>query len=371
MMPSSPKRQSRRWSIFVWIISLAVLQALFVSYQLNSVAVQQLQLAPRDRMLEKPASPSPQQRVAPTNNNNSASLTYATSCVPANATFAYAFLIAGCSASHPGYRGFLWGAMVSVEILKAHGSRADMVVLVQLQYNTSDTTIPEEDLLRSMGIRVVYIPPPTSSQHTFYDAVLQKFRILELVEYEKVLFLDADIMPIDTQFDYLFESPLLRPNIVRATRAEPANAGFFVLAPGPGKWEQMQEVVDRREIDALERNLYRVFDFDKGWGADLRPEGGWKGTHRKGSKYNFWFGAAGECYRDLVRKEQSAGDALAFSIPYICCYYVSRSRPFVLLDQIRGAECHSIDWRQLRELGRESSNGSACAGAVFSRTLRR
>lgn len=222
--------------------------------------------------------------------------------IPANETFAYAFLIAGCGESNPGYRGFLWGVLVAVEILRTHGSVADMVLMVQMQH--ADERLAEEHVLRSMRIRLVYIPTiaattksattESNSNYTFYDAVLEKFRILELVEYEKVLFLDADIMPVETQFDYLFTSTdILRPNILRATRGEPANAGFFVLAPGPGKWDRLQEVIDRREIDAIRYPRYRNFDFQLGWGADLRPEGGWKGTHQTGNKYNFWFAAAG------------------------------------------------------------------------------
>jgi hypothetical protein len=54
----------------------------------------------------------------------------------------------------------------------------------------------------------------------------------------------------------------------------------------------LQEIIDRREIDALNRTLHHNFDNELGWGASLKPTGGWKGTHRGGDNWAFWYGAA-------------------------------------------------------------------------------
>jgi hypothetical protein len=213
--------------------------------------------------------------------------------IPPNSDYAYAFLIGGCGPENPGYKGFLWSTMVSTEIFRSHNSTADVVLLVQMAGTTETLPYDEERALYEMRIRVHYLPHVTTLNHTsFYDAVLEKFRILELVEYQRVMFLDADVMPLDTSFDYMFTASLLKPNVLRATRAEPANAGFFVLEPGPGKFDQLQEIIDRREIDALNRTLHHNFDNTMGWGVSLAPTGGWKGTHQGGNNWKFWYGAA-------------------------------------------------------------------------------
>jgi hypothetical protein len=212
--------------------------------------------------------------------------------IPPNSDYAYAFLIGGCGPENPGYKGFLWSTMVSTAIFRSHNSTADVVLLVQMAGTTDSLPYDEERALYEMRIRVRYLPHVPLNHTSFYDAVLEKFRILELVEYQRVMFLDADVMPLDTSFDYMFTTTLLKPNVLRATRAEPANAGFFVLEPGPGKFDQLQEIIDRREIDALNRTLYHNFDNTMGWGVSLVPTGGWKGTHQTGQNWNFWYGAA-------------------------------------------------------------------------------
>ena len=225
--------------------------------------------------------------------------------------YAYAFLIGGCGPESPGYKGFLWGVKVSAEILRSNNSTADVVALIQLAGSSRRLPAEEEQALANMQIRVQYLPPVTM-EHSFYDAVLEKLRILQLTEYRRVLFLDADIMPLDTSMDYVFEATdaeagssskndrnateaaLLKPNVLRATRGEPCNAGFFVLEPGEGKWERLQEIIDRREVSALQQKWARHWDSVTGWGAETHPEGGWKGTHQS-QKYGwkFWFAAAG------------------------------------------------------------------------------
>jgi alpha-N-acetylglucosamine transferase len=68
----------------------------------------------------------------------------------------------------------------------------------------------------------------------FHRAVLDKFRILGLVEYRRVLLMDGDVMPI-ASLDYLFEmsdgeNATLKENLITAGKMEPANAvSLFLL----------------------------------------------------------------------------------------------------------------------------------------------
>jgi hypothetical protein len=77
--------------------------------------------------------------------------------------------------------------------------------------------------------------------HPTIYAVLDKFRILGLVEYRRVLLMDGDVMP-NTSLDYLFEmsdgeNATLKENLITAGKMEPANAVslrlFLLTAPIP------------------------------------------------------------------------------------------------------------------------------------------
>jgi len=85
-----------------------------------------------------------------------------------------------------------------------------------------------------------------------------------MVEYSRVLFIDADTMPL-CNLDYMFElsepsssvvevnkkKPLLKANVIIAWRGEGANAGFFMMKPNNEDWEQLQREIRRKEEKAL------------------------------------------------------------------------------------------------------------------------
>ena len=84
------------------------------------------------------------------------------------------------------------------------------------------TALPPEDeaILTKSGVIVKYIPKPITDN--FHTAMMDKFRILELTEYERVLYLDADVMPLNN-LDYIFEASvgpnaILEENVVLAIK---------------------------------------------------------------------------------------------------------------------------------------------------------
>ena len=218
--------------------------------------------------------------------------------------FAYAFLAAGVNVNDPiSYLGYLSNVIASARALRSAGSTADIVLLVRLS-----AVVPEEasasatlselppvrkaDLDRA-GIKLYYIP--RVKVDNFYTAVMDKFRILQLVQYERVLFLDTDVIPL-CNLDYIFLSSAggevdggivpvtLRPNVVIAYKTEPANAGFFLLAPMPGDYNKIESlIIDRQE---------QGYDFDtvQGWGKVMDgPDDGWRtGPGKRGNGWDFF-----------------------------------------------------------------------------------
>ena len=75
---------------------------------------------------------------------------------------------------------------------------------------------------------------------------MDKFEILDLVQYSRVLFLDSDIMPF-CNLDYLFHlsdwsNAVLKDNLVFAWRNEPANGGIFMLKPNHTDYLNIKEI---------------------------------------------------------------------------------------------------------------------------------
>ena len=214
--------------------------------------------------------------------------------------YAYAFLVSGCSEKTPSYRGFLYNIVVATQRLRDLGSTiADFVVFIQMSSSTEARRLPpdEERLLRDdMGIDVVYLPKMRSSVHEcFYAVVKEKFRILQLTQYERVLFLDADMMPV-CNLDYMFalsdhgsyngtKGPKLQESVIMAAQNEACNAGFFMLKPSMKDWDLLQQHIRAKEEKALELP-YPWWDINEGWGHVITPPDYWKPVN--GSKLTQW-----------------------------------------------------------------------------------
>ena len=141
----------------------------------------------------------------------------------------------------------------------------DIWVLVQLSPDSSISRLPDDDLrlLKAMngtersGIatnRVFVSYVDRSFKESFAQLVYDKFRILQMTQYRRVMFLDADTIPL-TNMDYMFslsegEEPLLQPNFIMASGAEPCNAGMFILEPKEGEWEALQQVIHHQHASA-------------------------------------------------------------------------------------------------------------------------
>ena len=123
---------------------------------------------------------------------------------------------------------------------------------------------------------------------------MSKFQVLALTQYRRVLLMDADVMPL-TNLDYLFHlsdlDGLLKENVVVTSAMEPANAGFFMVTPKSGDFEELSQIVETRERDALNITSKYKFNETIGWGHVMAPPNdGYKLRNGKtGFLWNFLF----------------------------------------------------------------------------------
>eukprot|EP00339_Tiarina_fusa_P005310 CAMPEP_0117006838 /NCGR_PEP_ID=MMETSP0472-20121206/6933_1 /TAXON_ID=693140 ORGANISM="Tiarina fusus, Strain LIS" /NCGR_SAMPLE_ID=MMETSP0472 /ASSEMBLY_ACC=CAM_ASM_000603 /LENGTH=514 /DNA_ID=CAMNT_0004708437 /DNA_START=125 /DNA_END=1669 /DNA_ORIENTATION=+ len=202
--------------------------------------------------------------------------------------WAYAFLVGGCGQTKPEYKGFIYNVAVAAQRFRELGSAADVLVFVQMSVHTEEIELPEEEtrLLESNGVRIIYLPKFARPVHEkFYALVQEKFRILELTDYSRVLFLDSDIMPL-CSMDYMFElsepetgEPTLKENVVLAWRLEPANAGFFMMKPDLEDFASVQDAILKREEKALTLP-WPHWDPVEGWGHVIEASDAWRTPDR-------------------------------------------------------------------------------------------
>jgi len=205
--------------------------------------------------------------------------------------YAYIFVMGGIHEDRGGYRGFLFDILIAVHLLQKFGSTADMYVYCQLSPDSKRQTLLDEDSrwLESLNITIKYLPKPATE--SFASVVYEKFRGLTMTEYSRVIFLDADAIPL-ANLDYMFEksvgpNAILKPNLIVASRGEPCNAGLFMLAPAESAWDDLQKVI-RQQHESAKDLPYPKFDRSIGWGHDFKKSGDqWDAAEKSGVKWNY------------------------------------------------------------------------------------
>jgi len=93
--------------------------------------------------------------------------------------FALAYAISGCTETS--CLGYVLNSLVAAAVLA--DSSLDKVILVRMMGNA--TRLPQEKWLLQAGYRVQYVPPVRVDN--FGVATLEKFRVWELTEYDRVM----------------------------------------------------------------------------------------------------------------------------------------------------------------------------------------
>lgn len=218
--------------------------------------------------------------------------------------FAYTFLVAGINPKNPTWRGYIYSVIVSKHLFtKTFHTVADVILLLRIHADSPDTKLPKEDeeLLRKSNITFIYLPKPKVDN--FHTAMMDKFRIMELDEYERIVYLDADVIPLNN-LDYLFHlskmidpitnQPYLQENIGLAYNNEPMNGGLFMLKPNKTEYMMLTKIVEK-----VERQGYH-FNQTIGWGHVMDIDDKWESL--TGPVSNTWsmYGGFTVCFISVV-----------------------------------------------------------------------
>jgi alpha-N-acetylglucosamine transferase len=140
--------------------------------------------------------------------------------------------------------------MVFVHLLRDLGIRQDADVIV-LHLPLAPLILEK---MRRMGLLTRLVEPLDNVRHQHYRHSLVKLRVLELAEYDRVLFTDADAIPLNS-LDDLLSLPLTDP--IAAPRAywlqQPYwTSALLVVQPSIARWNRIK----RHFETASQRNAY-------------------------------------------------------------------------------------------------------------------
>ena len=210
--------------------------------------------------------------------------------------YAYVWVIGSIHENNMAYKGFLYNVLIAAKVLREKGSTADFVFWAQLSPKSKlKGRLPEEDerMLRELGVQIRMLDEV--EHESFSQIVYEKFRLLTMIEYKRVIFLDADILP-RASLDYIFHlsdpgdastPTLLRPNLILATRGEPCNTAFFMVEPSDAGWKLLQDTVTRQHKEGASLP-YPHFSRSDGWGYNFQMNGDpWKATNKTGWKWAY------------------------------------------------------------------------------------
>ena len=252
-----------------------------------------------------------------TKNDSGAAVTNATTNSKPVRKWAYAFLVGGCSREDSYHRGFIANIAVSARQLYESKSQADVVVYIQMSVKSKYDTLSEQEtnlLQANPNVKIKYLPKFSSETHEmFYSLMMEKFIVLNMTEYSRVLFLDSDVMLL-ASLDYMFElsepeistspegglsdtntdAPILMENVIISWINEPCHGGFFMLKPDHDDYLRAQEIIHQTEVAALEQ-AWPHFDEELGFGHKIGLEDPWIGSthyHERVTGTNWtWHGA--------------------------------------------------------------------------------
>lgn len=173
-------------------------------------------------------------------------------------SFAIVYLMAGCDDStSSSCLGYLLNVLVAKMILDDHNYTSDVLVMICMKAN--HTFLPQDEWLHRAGVKVQYLAPIVHDN--FALAQLDKFRVLTLLQYDRVLYMDADAIPL-CNLEYLVRdenaTAILSDYVAMGQQASPATGSIFLVTPKHGEFERLMALV-------RSRTLANAFDVVHGW----------------------------------------------------------------------------------------------------------
>eukprot|EP00980_Cylindrotheca_fusiformis_P008152 scaffold1727_cov133-Cylindrotheca_fusiformis.AAC.55 len=204
--------------------------------------------------------------------------------------FAYAFTVAACTIES--CQPYVLNAIVASTILKHYNSNADVVFVVRMASKKAgddptkitQLSCQQEYWLRQAGIKLYYLP--NVKIDNFGTVSLEKFRVLEMTKYDRVYFLDADLIPL-CNIDYHMELSImgrLQNYVGMQGSREPINAGSFIVTPRHGLFENVMDIVHRHRKKEREPTILSPVE---GWGHEIEDNDRWVASGTNGLLWNF------------------------------------------------------------------------------------
>jgi hypothetical protein len=131
----------------------------------------------------------------------------------------------------------------------------------------SRLSLQQEEWLKKAGVKLAYIP--SAQVDSFGTAVLEKFRVFEMTEHDRLLFLDGDSIPL-CDLEYLFQASYQpdgyhSDNVLTSGSAAPVTACAFLVTPHDGLFDQVLDSYRNRPNKTK-------FDKEHGWGLVMDQE---------------------------------------------------------------------------------------------------
>jgi hypothetical protein len=195
---------------------------------------------------------------------------------------AIAYLMAGCDESS--CLAYLLNLLVAKSILDYYNFTGDVVAMIRLGPHL--TQIPQHSWLERAGIVIRYLP--SLAVDNFALAQLEKFRVMNLTDYDRILYLDSDAIPL-CNLDYVFEasySGIISPFMAMAQSASPATGSIFLVKPRAGEFEKLMQLVRNQTSQRTS------FDILQGWGHVIHPPDDWVSFSQRGRNWTFYGASA-------------------------------------------------------------------------------
>jgi len=163
--------------------------------------------------------------------------------VYAPSKYAYITLLHGVDKTNR-YKGFLLNTIIMKKSLDKLGCKADFIVMIGFTYSDEkklSDILDDIKLLENFNIKLYFLPrileQTINPIINFAEMALLKITPWSLVQYEKIQYLDGDIMPIKNM-DCYFE---LKVNTFNTGNASPLNSGWFLAIPNITDYQKMRE----------------------------------------------------------------------------------------------------------------------------------
>lgn len=153
--------------------------------------------------------------------------------------------------------------MVFVHLLRRLGIRSD-IDLVVLHLPLPRRLVAK---MREMGMLTALVPELRFIHHRYYRHCLIKLRIFQLVEFERVVYVDADALPLkklDGLLTMSFEGPVAAPAAYWLPQPFWTSA-LLVVRPSMASWER----VSRHFASASRNNLFDMDIMNSEFGAEI------------------------------------------------------------------------------------------------------